>query len=75
LISSKKILARKNNSGWLQHSNATWRRKHWTKSLWEYTHQGKWWVTLYMVSFHRTVQFLMPSWWNWNTMWNNFWLK
>jgi len=73
LISSKKIVARKNHTVWLRYTNVTWRRKNWTKSIWNYTHRGKWWMTLFMVRYHTTVPFEMPSSWNWHTMCNYFW--
>jgi len=73
LISSNKIVAWKNHTVWLRYTNATWRRKNWMKSIWDYTHWGKWWMTLHMVRFHTTVPFHMPSSWNRDTMWNYFW--
>jgi len=73
LISSKEIVARKNYTVWLHYTNATWRRMNRTKSIWEYTHRGKWWMTRYMVRYHTTVPFKMPSSWNWDTMCNYFW--
>jgi len=73
LISLNKIVAQKNHTVWPWYTNTIWRRKKWTKSIWDYTHQVKWWMTLYMVRFHTTVPFLMLSSWNWVTMWNYFW--
>jgi len=73
LISSKHIVAQMNHPVWPRCTNATWHRTDWTKSIWDYTHRGKWWTTHYMVSFHTTVPFLTCSSWNWDTMWNNFW--
>jgi len=73
LISSETIVARKNHTVWLCYTNATLRRKNWTKSIWDYMHRGKWWMKLYMVRYHTTVPFQMPSSWNWDTMWTYFW--
>jgi len=70
LISSNKIVAQMNHTVWLRHSNATWHRKNWTKSISDYTHWGKRWMTLYMVRFHTDVPFQMPSRWNWDTIRN-----
>jgi len=75
LISSNRIVAQMNHTVWPWYSNATRRRNNWTKSLWDYTHQGKWWMTLHMVRFHTTVPFLMHSIWNCYTLWNNRWWK
>jgi len=73
LISSKMIVARKHHTASLQYTNPTRHRKNWRKSIWDYTHPGTWWMTLYMVRFHTTVPFQMPSSWNWDTMWTYFW--
>jgi len=73
LIPSKKIGAQKNHTVGLRYSNATWRRKNWRKSSWDYMHRGKWWMTLYIIRFHTTVLFLMHSSWTWTTVWNYFW--
>jgi len=70
LISSKKIVSWNNQAVWWRYTNATWHRKNWTKSIWDYTHPGKWWTTLYIVRYHTTVPIQMPSSWNWDTMWN-----
>jgi len=68
LISSDKIVARKNHTVWLRYSNATRHRNNWTRSICDYSHQGTWWMTLYMVRHHTTVPLQMPSSWNWDTM-------
>jgi len=68
LISSNKIVAQKNHTVWPQYTNATWHRENWTKSIWDYMPWGKWWMTRYMVGFHNTVPFLIPSSRNWDTM-------
>jgi len=73
LISSNKIVVQKNHTVSPRYKYAIWHRNNWMKSLWDYTHWGKWWMTLYMVRFHTSVPFLMPSSWNWDTMWNYFW--
>ena len=73
LISSNKIVARKNHIVWLWYTSAAWRTKNWTMCKWDYKHPGKWWITVYMARFHTTVPFLMPSSWNWDTIWNYFW--
>jgi len=75
LISLNKMVAWNIQTVWLRYTNATWCIKNWTKSIWDYTHRGKRWMIVYMVRFHTTVPFQMPSSWNWDTMWNNFWYK
>jgi len=73
LISSNKIVARKNHIVWMWYPIATWHRKNWTKSIWDVMHTGKWWMAVYKVRFDTTVPFRMPSSWNWDTVWNYFW--
>jgi hypothetical protein len=46
LISSKNIVAHKNPIAWLQYTNATSHKTNWTQSIRDYTHPGKWWITL-----------------------------
>jgi len=73
LISSNRIVARKNRTVWPHYTNAPWRRKNWMRSIWDYTHRGNRWMTLYMVWYHTTVPFQTPSSRNWDTMWTYFW--
>jgi len=54
LISSNKTVARMNHTVWLRYTNAAWRRKNWTNSIWDHMHWCKWWMTLYMVRYHKS---------------------
>jgi len=57
LISPKWIVAGKNHNVWPRFTNATWPRKKWTKNIWDYMHLGKWWITLYMITFYQPFPF------------------
>jgi len=72
LISLTKTEARKSQTFWHWCSCEPWSRTNWMKSIWDYLHMGKCWMTPYMARFHTTAAFQMLSSWNLDTIWRYF---